>query len=68
MERTNGLRVVSATSPALIATLEAAVRAGLPVLVEEVGEALDPLLDPLLLNATYKHGAGFGAAWCWAVR
>ena len=56
MERANGLRVVSASSPALLATLEAAVRAGLPVLVEDTGEALDPLLDPLLLKATYKHG------------
>jgi dynein heavy chain len=57
MEGANGLRVVSASAPALLPTLEAAVRAGLPVLVEDVGEALDPVLDPLLTKATYQHGA-----------
>lgn len=56
MEAGNGLRVVSASSPALLATLEAAVRAGLPALVEDCGEALDACLDPLLAKAVYKHG------------
>jgi len=61
LEQSNGLRAVAASSPALLPTLEAAVRAGLPVLVENVGEALDPVLDPLLMKAVYKHGAGWGS-------
>ena len=29
---------------------------GTPVLLENVGEELDPLLEPLLLKQTYKQG------------
>lgn len=57
LEAGAGLRTVAAGSPALPAALEAAVRAGLPLLVEGVSEGLDPLLEPLLARATYKHGA-----------
>lgn len=57
MEQANGLRSIAASSAALLPTLEAAVRAGLPVLVEDAGEVLDPLLDTLLMKATYRHGA-----------
>ena len=37
-------------------TLENAIQFGLPVLLENVGEELDPSLEPLLLNQTFKSG------------
>lgn len=49
-----GLRVVAASSPALLATLEAAVRAGLPCLVEGCGGALDARLGALLAKAVSR--------------
>eukprot|EP00931_Biecheleriopsis_adriatica_P034701 TRINITY_DN20021_c0_g4_i1.p1 TRINITY_DN20021_c0_g4~~TRINITY_DN20021_c0_g4_i1.p1 ORF type:complete len:4150 (-),score=1074.99 TRINITY_DN20021_c0_g4_i1:152-12580(-) len=37
-------------------TLEGSISHGRPVLLENVGEVLDPLLEPLLLKATFKAG------------
>ncbi len=37
-------------------TLENAIQFGLPVLLENVAEELDPSLGPLLLNQTFKSG------------
>jgi len=55
--------VVTALSPAplpcpaqdFMRRLEAAVTYGTPVLIENVGEELDPALEPLLLKATFKQ-------------
>ena len=41
-------------------TLENAIQFGLPVLLENVGEELDPSLEPLLLNQTFKSGGNLG--------
>ncbi len=57
VEQRNGLRVLRASDPALLQVLEAAVRVGTPVLLEEVGEGLlDPSLEPLLERRTYSQG------------
>lgn len=37
-------------------TLENSIQFGTPVLLENVGEELDPSLEPLLQKATFKHG------------
>lgn len=37
-------------------TLENSIQFGTPVLLENVGEELDPLLEPLLLKQTFKQG------------
>ena len=37
-------------------TLENAIQFGLPVLLENVGEELDPSLEPLLLKQIFKQG------------
>ena len=37
-------------------TLENAIQFGLPVLLENVGEELDPSLEPLLLKQVFKSG------------
>ena len=36
--------------------LENAISFGTPVLLENVGEELDPTLEPLLLKSTFKQG------------
>ena len=43
-------------------TLENAIQFGLPVLLENVGEELDPSLEPLLLNQTFKSGGESAAS------
>lgn len=37
-------------------TLENAIQFGQPVLLENVGEELDPALNPILLKQTYQKG------------
>ncbi|MEW5314022.1 MAG: hypothetical protein WDW38_005550 [Sanguina aurantia] len=56
MEGRNGLRLVKLTDGNFLRTLENSIRVGIPVLVEDVGEALDPALEPLLTKAIYKKG------------
>lgn len=57
MEAKNGLKVIKRTEAAnALRTLENAVRIGQPVLMEDVGEELDPALDPLLMKQVFKQG------------
>ncbi|XP_066527086.1 dynein axonemal heavy chain 1 [Hoplias malabaricus] len=55
MERDNGLDVVKLSDRDFLRSLENAIRFGKPCLLENVGEELDPALDPVLLRQTYKH-------------
>ena len=55
-ESKNGLRVIKLTDPNFLRTLENAVRTGLPVLLEDVEETLDPALEPILLKQTFVAG------------
>lgn len=50
MEATSDLRIIKLTDGDFMRTLESAVQFGLPVLLENVGEELDPALEPLLLK------------------
>ncbi|XP_077994098.1 dynein axonemal heavy chain 6-like [Glandiceps talaboti] len=52
----NGLKVIKLTDGNFLRTLENAIRLGMPVLLEEVGETLDPALEPILLKQTYMSG------------
>lgn len=56
MEAKSGLRVIKLTDGNFLRTLEASIRVGNPVLVEDVGESLDPALEPLLTKAIFKQG------------
>jgi dynein heavy chain len=56
MEASNGLQVIKLSEPNFLRTLENAIRIGTPVLLEEVGETLDPSLEPVLLKQTFKQG------------
>ncbi len=58
MEARSGLRVVKLTDVNFLRTLENSVRIGNPVLVEDVGETLDPALEPILQKAVFKQVTG----------
>ena len=55
-EKPNGLKVVKLTNTDYIRTLENCIQFGNPILIENVGEELDPSLEPLLLKQTFKQG------------
>ena len=52
-ESLNGLRVVKMSDPSFMRTLENSIRIGNPVLLEDIGETLDPSLEPILLKQTF---------------
>lgn len=56
MEYKNGLKVIKMTDNNFMRTLENNIRIGTPVLLEDVGETLDPALDPILQKATFRQG------------
>ena len=49
----NGLKVIKLTDGNFLRTLENCIRIGMPVLLEELGEMLDPALEPILLKQTF---------------
>ncbi|XP_009304459.3 dynein axonemal heavy chain 1 [Danio rerio] len=55
MERDNRLDVMKLSDRDFLRSLENAIRFGKPCLLENVGEELDPALDPVLLRQTYTH-------------
>ncbi|XP_030213444.1 dynein heavy chain 1, axonemal [Gadus morhua] len=55
MEREKGLDVMKLSDRDFLRSLENAIRFGKPCLLENVGEELDPALEPVLLRQTYKH-------------
>lgn len=52
----NSLKIIKLTDPNFLRTLENCIRIGMPVLLEEVGESLDPSLEPVLLKQTFMSG------------
>jgi len=56
MEKANNLQVVKLTSASYLRTLENSIQFGTPVLLENVGEELDPSLEPLLQKQLFKQG------------
>ncbi|XP_070836417.1 dynein axonemal heavy chain 6 [Chaetodon trifascialis] len=55
-EAKHGLKVIKLTDPSFLRTLENAIRMGMPVLLEELKETLDPALEPILLKQTFVSG------------
>lgn len=55
MEANNNLKVVKLTDSNFMRVLEAGIRIGMPVLIEEVGEILDPTLGPIMLKQTFMQ-------------
>ncbi|ELK04803.1 Dynein heavy chain 7, axonemal [Pteropus alecto] len=56
MEKANSLHLIKLSDPDYVRTLENCIQFGTPVLLENVGEELDPILEPLLLKQTFKQG------------
>uniref|UniRef100_A0A4X2KTY7 Dynein axonemal heavy chain 6 n=1 Tax=Vombatus ursinus TaxID=29139 RepID=A0A4X2KTY7_VOMUR len=55
-ESPNGLKIIKLTDIGFLRTLENSIRLGLPVLLEELKETLDPALEPVLLKQTFISG------------
>ncbi|XP_060934159.1 dynein axonemal heavy chain 12-like [Limanda limanda] len=55
-EKDNDLSVIKLTDDDYMRTLENCIQFGTPALLENVGEELDPSLEPLLLKQTFKQG------------
>ncbi len=56
MEKATKLKVIKLSDGDFVRTLENSIQFGTPVLLENVGEELDPTLEPLLLKQTFKQG------------
>nr|XP_008166211.1 dynein axonemal heavy chain 12 isoform X1 [Chrysemys picta bellii] len=57
-EKENQLSVIKFTDTDYMRTLENCIQFGTPLLLENVGEELDPSLEPLLLRQTFKQEKG----------
>ncbi|XP_071807320.1 dynein axonemal heavy chain 12-like isoform X1 [Asterias amurensis] len=55
-EKDNNLSVIKLTDNDYMRILENCLQFGTPLLLENVGEELDPSLEPLLLKQTFKQG------------
>ena len=55
-ERANGLKIIKLSDSNFLRILENCVRIGMPILLEDLGEAIDPALEPILLKQTYVSG------------
>lgn len=56
LEAPNGLKITKLTDSNYMRVIEAAIRIGMPVLMEEVGESLDPTLTPILKKLITSQG------------
>ena len=56
MEARNGLRTMKLSDGNFLRTLEGAIRIGSPVICEDLGEQVDPSLEPVLLKAVVTQG------------
>ncbi len=50
------MKIIKLTDGNFLRTLENCIRIGMPVLLEELGEQLDPALEPILLKQTFSQG------------
>uniref|UniRef100_A0A8B7WIF1 Dynein heavy chain 6, axonemal n=1 Tax=Castor canadensis TaxID=51338 RepID=A0A8B7WIF1_CASCN len=55
-ESKNGLKIIKLTDSNFLRLLENSIRLGLPVLLEELKETLDPALEPILLKQIFISG------------
>jgi dynein heavy chain len=56
MEKGNGIQVVKANDPNLLRTVENSIRMGIPVLMENVGESIDPNMRPIYQKQIFSAG------------
>ena len=60
-EKEKNLQIIKLTDSDYIRTLENCIQFGTPILLENVGEELDPSLEPLLLRQKFKQGVLMGS-------
>ena len=58
MEQKSGLRPIKMSEDNFLRTLEFSIRVGNPVLCEDVGNEVDPALEPVLLKQVVKQAGG----------
>lgn len=56
MEKESKLGTIKLSDANFVRTIENSVQFGYPVLLENIGEELDPILEPLLLKQIFKQG------------
>lgn len=56
MEKANRLGIIRFSQPDYTRVLENSIQFGLPVLLENVGEEIEPILESVLLKQTFKQG------------
>ncbi|XP_067125606.1 dynein axonemal heavy chain 7-like isoform X2 [Centruroides vittatus] len=56
MEKEKDLQIIKPMQPNFLRVLENSIQFGKSVLLENIGEELDPVLEPLLLKQTFKDG------------
>uniref|UniRef100_A0A095ANS1 Dynein heavy chain 6, axonemal n=1 Tax=Schistosoma haematobium TaxID=6185 RepID=A0A095ANS1_SCHHA len=56
MELQNQLKIIKLTDSNLLRILENCIRLGLPLLIEDIAETLDPSLESILLKQTFMSG------------
>jgi len=56
MEAKNSSKTVKGNDATILRTIENAIRLGSPVILEDVGEELDPSLEPVLQKQIFKQG------------
>lgn len=56
LEKSNRLAIIRLSQPDYTRVLENSIQFGLPVLLENVGEEIEPLLESVLLKQTFKQG------------
>ncbi|CAH8492971.1 unnamed protein product, partial [Dicrocoelium dendriticum] len=59
MEKDNKLGVIKLSDSNYLRTLENSIQFGMPVLMENVGEQLDPILEPILQRLVYKSQGAY---------
>ena len=56
MEEKNEMAMTKMNDINLLRTLETCIRNGKPLMLEDIGESLEPALEPVLQRATFKEG------------
>lgn len=56
MEKENNLQIIKLSNPKFLQFIESGIRMGLPVLLENIEEQLDPSLEPVLQRNIFKQG------------
>ncbi|RNA22874.1 dynein heavy chain axonemal-like [Brachionus plicatilis] len=57
MEKSNQLETIKQNEKNFLRNIENCVQFGKPLLIEDLGEEIDPQLEPVLLKAVFKHNS-----------